>query len=222
MNTGSKLLAGAMLCALAPLAAADKKTTTHEQAILGQTSTDCSVALPGSGNRPEVPDSSATLRRTPNGVMASVSMPTPLPGTYCYPPVTVSTDPAAGPAVPGHPEAWSLWGIYFNNPEQCMNGQCSAADVLGPNCENAQAGAVALGGHIVGGKVLHISGHLSAGDGPLGALGCAALTNVEGGEIHLAVAPHGMLQPHLMPTMIGVPPGGGPGYWFPSVFYGEN
>jgi hypothetical protein len=213
------LLAGFMLGITGPSASAGG-STQQEGPVLGQTSMNCLQALPGEGTRYEVDDSSATLRRTKNGVTASVSMPTPLPGTYCYPPAAISTDPSAGPAVAGFPEAWSLWGIYFNNPEQCLEGGCSAADVLGSNCENAQAGAVQLGGHITGGRMLHISGHLSKGHGPLGALGCAPLTNIDGAEIHLAVAPHGMLRPDLMPTLIEVPPGGGPGYWFPSVFPG--
>jgi hypothetical protein len=161
------------------------------------------------------------LQRGPNGITASVSMPTPAPGTYCYPPATLAFDPGAGPAVPGHPEAFSLWAIYFNAPENCSDGECGVDDVLVPeNCAEALGGAVPLGGHIVGGPVLHLSGHLSVGDGPLGALGCAPLIDVDGAEVHLAVAPHGLLMPKLMPEMITTPPGGGPGYWFPAEFEG--
>jgi len=191
--------------------------------ILGQTTMDCSTSpFPGGGPRPVVDGATATVFRTPNGITATASMPTPVPGSYCYPPATLAFDPAAGPAVPGFPEAFSFWGIYFNNPDQCLPGGCSALDVLGPNCVNAQAGAVQLGGHIVGGPRLELAGHLSVGHGPLGPLGCAPLTNVEGADIHLAIAPHGMLNPELLPDMIEVPPGGGPGYWFPSVFEGSD
>ena len=186
--------------------------------VLGQTSSDCSMPLPGGGPRPVIDDAAATLIRTATGVTAMLSMPVPMSGTYCYPPATLATNPAAGPAVPGHPEAFSLWGIYFNNPENCLPGGCSAADVLGPNCPNVQAGAINLGGRMASDGTLQLSGHLSVGEGPLGALGCAPLIDSIGSEIHLAVGPHGMLQPDLLPTQIGVPPGGGPGYWFPAIF----
>ena len=184
--------------------------------VLGQTSNDCSMPLPGGGARPVIADSMTTLFRNKNGITAFLSMPTPLTGTYCYPPATLATNPGAGPAVPGHPEVYSLWGIYFNNPEGCLPGGCSAADVLGPNCVNAEGGAVNLAGHVSGGGRLQLSGHLSIGDGPL--LGCAPLTDPFGAEVHIAVGPHGMLVPSLMPGQINLPPGGGPGYWFPTVF----
>lgn len=190
--------------------------------VAGQTSTDCSIVpLPGTGARPTIAGSSARLQRAPNGITASVSMPTPAPGTYCYPPATLAFDPAAGPAVPGFPEAFSFWAIYFNAPENCSDGECGVDDVLNPdNCAEALGGAVALGGHIVGGSQLHLTGHLSVGHGPLGPLGCAPLMDAHGAEVHLAVAPHGLLMPRLLPDLISTPPGGGPGYWFPAVFEG--
>jgi hypothetical protein len=190
--------------------------------LLGQTSMDCSMPLPAEAARPAIDGAETTLMRTSTGIIAMVKLPTPAPGSYCYPPAILAFDPGAGPAVPGHPEAFSLWGIYFNHPENCLNGQCSAADVLGPNCVNVEAGAVKLGGHIEGGDNLNLAGHLSVGDGPLGPLGCAPLLDSLGAEIHLAVAPHGMLIPSLLPDSIGTPPGGGPGYWFPAIFEGVD
>ena len=216
MKTPLILVAAALLL-LAHHTTNAEGTVVQFGEVHGQTSTDCSSVPPG-GARPVVEGASATLRRGPNGVTASVSMPTPQPGSYCYPPATLAFNPAAGPAVPGHPEAFSLWAIYFNAPENCGGGECSVADVLGPNCANAQAGAVQLAGHIVGGPVLHLTGQVSVGDGPLGPLGCASFENTEESEVHLAVAPHGLLMPELLPDLITTPPGGGPGYWFPSIF----
>ena len=184
--------------------------------VLGQTSNDCSVPLPGAGPRAVIDGGSASIIRTMNGFSASISLPTPLSGTYCYPSQTLGGNAAAGPAVPGHPEAFSFWGIYFNSPEGCGAGGCGASDVGGPNCVNAQAGAIKLSGHVTGGGRLHLSGHISTNEDPL--IGCSRLVDVLGAEIHLAIAPHGMLTPSLMPTQIQVPPGGGPGYWFPAVF----
>jgi len=221
MKRWTILLFSALLATSGYHGAVADGVTEQSADVMGQTSTDCSVVpLPFEAERPTIDGASAALQRGPNGITASLSMPTPMSGSYCYPPATLVFDPAAGPAVPGFPEAFSLWGIYFNHPENCSDGVCGVDDVLGPNCPNVQAGAVKLGGHIVGGKLLHLSGHLAAGEGPLGPLGCAPLIDVSGAEVHLAVAPHGMLMPHLLPAMISTPPGGGPGYWFPAVFEG--
>lgn len=210
------VIAAALLLGFGPAAHAEG-VVEQSAAVSGQTSDDCSMPLPPGGPRPVMDDASATVLRTPNGFTASVSMPTPASGTYCYPPANLAFNPAAGPAVPGHPEVFSLWGIYFNNPENCLGEECSVADVLGPNCVNAEAGAVNLAGHVTGNGTLHLSGHVSVGDGPLGPLGCAPFWNVLGSDIHLAVAPHGMLVPELMPAPIQTPPGGGPGYWYASA-----
>jgi hypothetical protein len=220
MNKWMSLSCSLLLTAAGSAAAVADGVTEQTMAVMGQTSTDCSIVpLPFYAERPVIAGSSARLQRGPNGITASVSMPTPEPGTYCYPPATLVFDPAAGPAVPGHPEAFSLWAIYFNEPENCSDGECGVDDVLVPeNCAEALGGAMALGGHIVGGPVLHLSGHLSVGDGPLGPLGCAPLLDADAAEIHLAVAPHGLLRPRLLPDLISTPPGGGPGYWYPAVF----
>jgi len=213
------VLIPSLLLAVAGQQAAAQGVTTQTGPVLGQTSMDCS-SVPGAGDRPVIDGASARLQRTKNGITASFSMPTPVPGSYCYPPATLVLDASAGPAVPGHPEAFSFWAIYFNNPEACLGGECSVADVLGPNCVNVLAGAVKLAGHVVGGPTLHTSGHLSVGEGPLTPFGCAPLLDPQGAEIHLAMAPHGMLRPDLLPDLISTPPGGGPGYWMPSVFEG--
>lgn len=217
-NKLSRVLLSSLLALLVGGSAWSAGAERQEAPLMGQTSDDCAMPLPGSGPRPVIADGTATVIRTKNGISAFVRLPTPMPGTYCYPPATLATDPSAGPAVPGHPEVFSLWGIYFNNPENCLPGGCSAADVLGPNCINAQAGAVKLAGHVTGNGTLQLSGHLSIGSGPLGALGCAPLMDPQGAELHVAVGPHGMLVPSLMPAQISVPPGGGPGYWFPAIF----
>jgi hypothetical protein len=226
MNKHFKKLAVASVVAL-PLSLAFAGGAIEQEAtVLGQTSTDCSqVPLPFFDPRPVIEGASATLLRTPNGISGFVSMDTPVSGGYCYPPMTIAGDASAGPAVPGHPEAFTLWIIYFNEPQNCASGDgddCDVPDVLGENCANAQAGAMKLSGHIKGGGKLNLSGHLSAGDGPLGALGCAPLYNVNGAEVHLAVAPHGMPISSAMPTQIQVPPGGGPGYWYPAIFEAVN
>lgn len=219
MRNWKKMSCGLLLLAAGFGTAVAGGVFNQTEKVMGQTSDDCSMPLPFSGDRPVIEGASARLQRGPNGISASVSMPTPGPGTYCYPPLAVVFDPSAGPAVPGHPEAFSLWAIYFNAPENCSGGECGVDDVLNAdNCAAAQAGAFALGGHVVGGPVLHLSGHISVGDGPLAPFGCAPLMDVDAAEVHLAVAPHGLLVPELMPDLIKTPPGGGPGYWFAMEF----
>ncbi|MEM6818538.1 MAG: hypothetical protein AAF578_07075 [Pseudomonadota bacterium] len=187
-------------------------------ALSTQTFGDCSQPLPFGGERAEIPRSSAKILRLKDGIAAFVRMPTPEPGSYCYPPATLATDPSAGPAVPGAVEAFSLWLIYFNRPDQCLPGGCSARDVLGPNCVNAGAGAIGLGGRATRRARLSLSGYASVGEGPLQGFGCEPLGDTQQAEIHIAIGPHGALREDLLPTQLQVPPGGGPGYWLPKIF----
>jgi hypothetical protein len=70
---------------------------------------------------PVVAQDGATLQRSDSGLSAKLSMPTPEPGTYLYPPAqTKPPAPFTFPAaVPGHPEAYSLWVFVFNYPALC-------------------------------------------------------------------------------------------------------
>lgn len=52
-------------------------------------------------------------RRVAQGLRMSVTMPTPEPGTYIYPP-----NPPG--IVAGHPEVFTLWAFIFNFPELCV------------------------------------------------------------------------------------------------------
>lgn len=189
--------------------------------LSGQTIGDCSMPLPPGGERPLIDRSYAKILRLKDGLAVFVSMPTPEVGSYCYPPATLATDPAAGPAVPGSPEAFSLWLIYFNRPEHCLPGGCSARDVLGPNCANVGAGAIGLGGRVTSRARLSLSGYASVGDMPLAGFGCEPMGATDTAEFHVAVGPHGLVREDLLPTQLLVPPGGGPGYWLPKIFLPE-
>lgn len=155
---------------------------------------------------PVVAEDGATLIRTKNGVTASLKMPTPLPGSYVYPPGN-----AFQPMVyVGHPEVFTGWIFIFNNPAGCSD-PCNGDD-LGDT--PARGGAYNFAGHIVGGSTLNFAGHVSVGEAPFGGV---PLDNPAGAEIHLAVAPHGMVQPDLLPTQITHPIGGPPQWWI-AVF----
>ena len=160
----------------------------------------------------------ATLRRTPDGIQVRLAMPTPEPETYTYP------DPE-GPtaAAPGHPEVFSLWAFVFNHPENCEEGphDCGAADlgvVMESEGENNPSGLAVFGvaGHPVGGSNLTLSGSISTSHEPFAPI-FAPLTNPDGAEVHLAVAPHGGLDPEIMPEQATMP-AGTPDMWWTSVF----
>jgi hypothetical protein len=150
---------------------------------------------------------SAWLMRSDTGVTAKMSIPTPEPGSYNYPPGNVFQPNGA---VPGHPEAFSFWAFVFNHPELC-SGPCDFDD-LGPT--PAQGGVYNVGGHIEGGSTLTLSGRIEVGETPFGGM---ALSQPRTAFVHLAIAPHGQLDPALLPTQI-TKPIGSPDYWWVALF----
>src|SRR5918996_2238609 len=72
---------------------------------------------------PTVAPGGAKILRTADGLSVSLSMPTPVPGSYAYPVGPTATGEA------GHPEAFSLWAFLFFNPEAC-DGDCDAGDLM--------------------------------------------------------------------------------------------
>lgn len=146
---------------------------------------------------PVVAENGATIRRTPNGISMNVSMPTPEPGSYDYPsPSETATDEV------GSPEAFTLWAFVFNEPPAA-------------NWD----GAFFVAGHVVGGPNLNLSGNVSTNTEPFGG---EPLENPGGAEVHLAVAPHGALDPDLMPGQIQTPAGPGPDVWWLALFDPPN
>jgi len=154
---------------------------------------------------PVVSEDGATIIRTNGGVTASLTMPTPLPGSYDFPP---EPQPFQSTFLVGHPEVFTGWMFVFNNPAACSDGVCGGDDV-GENTV-ARGGAYNFAGHVVGGSTLNLAGHISIGSQPFVG---APLDNPMGAEIHLAVAPHGMVQPDLLPAQINTPVGMPPHWW---------
>ena len=143
-------------------------------------------------------------------------MPTPTPGSYAYP-----TGPTAS-GVAGHPEVYSLWVFVFFNPGACAASVCGPGDLM--NNDAVVAGAFNGGGHVVGGPNLHLSGFVNPSSptfgGPKAETIGKALSmgyDLAGAEIHLAVAPHGALDPDLLPASIQTP-AGTPSFWWISLF----
>jgi len=165
---------------------------------------------------PVVAPGGASILRTPNGVAASLVMSTPEPGSYAYP-----TGPT-GSGVAGHPEAFSLWVFIFFNPEECASAICGPGDLM--NNPDVIAGAYNAGGHLEGGSKLTLQGFVNKDSFTFGGpnaerLGQALAMGYDlaDADIHLAVAPHGALDPALLPGSISTPVGT-PAFWWLAIF----
>jgi hypothetical protein len=165
---------------------------------------------------PVVAADGAAILRTPNGVVASLTMSTPAPGSYTYP-----VGPT-GSGVAGHPEAFSLWVFIFYNPEECAGPICGPGDLM--NNPNVIAGAYNAGGHLEGGANLNLQGFVNKGSFTFGGPNAETLGqalsmgfDLADADIHLAVAPHGALDPDLLPGSISTPVGT-PASWWLAIF----
>lgn len=185
----------------------------QEVDVVGQALSGACMAAP----RQVVAIDGASLVRTANGITASVSMPTPEPGTYCYPPANPFQSIAP---VPGTPEVFTGWFFFFNDPENCaVPHACVPPPPGGPapnDFTRARGGVYNFAGHAIsGGGMLNLVGHIETGekqfDGPF------ALENPAGAEVHLAIAPHGVVIPELLPDQINTPVGSPP-YWWVGLF----
>ncbi len=141
------------------------------------------------------------LTRQPNGITIRVSVPVPEPNSYVYPPEI--------PTPSASPEVFSGWAIVFNNPDECAGGpgNCGGPDLFNPDVE---AGIYNFAGHPAGaGGKLVLTGHVQVGQpagGPPGST-MAPLSNPGGAEVHVAIAPHGLLDPAQMPAQTTTPAG---------------
>jgi hypothetical protein len=193
-------------CAAALLLPALVAENTYAKGAVRQT---VDVRGQGIGGDVVSPDG-AKIIRTKNGVTVSINMPTPMSQTYNYPPETF----------PGVPEVFTGWLFFFNKPEKCaMPHQCSPPPPMtpGPNdFSEGEGGVYNFAGHATSGRgSLNMVGHISVGETPFGD-GPIALDNPTGAEIHLAVAPHGLLIPELMPQQMNTPIGN-PSYWWVAL-----
>lgn len=144
----------------------------------------------------------ATLTRLPNGLNVKTTIPTPESGTYVYP----------DGAVAGAPEVFTAWAFVFNYPDQC-DGPCDGNDI---GDTAAQGGVYNVAGHVNSGSTLTMSGHISTGAASFAG---APLQSPGTAEVHVAVAPHGQLDPSQMPAQISTPIGS-PfcGCWWVAIF----
>lgn len=160
------------------------------------------------GQGPEGPvlaEDGATLRRTRNGLSMTLSMPTPEPGSYTYP-----SGPPGGAWTDeeGPPEVFTLWCFVFDPDQPAFDP---------PDAE--WTGVFGVVGHVVGGSTLTLSGGVSTNTEPFAG---ENLENPGEAEVHLAVAPHGALDPELLPEALNTPTGPGPDIWWLALFDPPN
>ncbi len=146
---------------------------------------------------PTVAEDGGTLRRRNNGIQTKIKMPTPEPETYDYP--NPDEHPTAAP--PGHPEGFTLWVFVFDDEQGGYDGNPWSTVFFGA-------------GHMVGGSNLTLSGNASTSHEPVAGF---PMENPLDVEVHLAVAPHGGLNPEIMPEQIQTP-AGGPSMWWFAIF----
>ena len=163
---------------------------------IGQSNTE-TLDLVGQGFPSDNVVGTAELTRLPSGLHVKVTMQTPEPGSYLYP---------EGAPDEGGPEAFSLWVFVFADPSLCSDGSCSG----GADVAASGGGVFNVAGHISGGGTMVLSGHISEKSEPFDL---NHLTNADTAEVHVAVAPHGTLDPSQMPAQITTPSGGLPNWW---------
>lgn len=162
----------------------------------------------------------AKINRGASGISASVTMPTPEPGTYMYP-NSAMWPTSSGEA--GHPEAFSLWVFLFFNPEECaVPSSCGPADLI--TDPDVVAGAFNAGGHLAAGPTLTISGRVTEGTPSFGGPNAETIGealamghSIADAEVHIAVAPHGGLAPELLPEQLTTPVGT-PAFWWLALY----
>lgn len=189
-----------LLGALAPASASNKAQREPAEDVFDQ------GQAPGGDVYAE---DAATLRRTSNGIQFQLRMPTPEPGSYAYPGPN-PFQPEGATFVDGTPEAYSLWVFVFNFPDQC-SGPCDRDDI---GDTPAMGGVFSGGGHLVGGSTLTLAGQVSVSHEPFDG---SPLVAPRTAQVHLSVAPHGALQPQVLPEQISRPIGN-PGFWWTAIF----
>jgi hypothetical protein len=191
-------------------------STAFADGVVKQTSNVVGQALqPGTctmAARATVSVDGASLIRTSGGITGSVTMPTPAPGSYCYPPANGFQTVAP---TPGTPEVFTGWFFFFNHPEKCAKPHACVPPPPGAPAPNdfadASGGVYNFSGHAVsGGGTLNLIGHIEVGEPSFGG---NVLMNPMGAEVHLAIAPHGVLVPALLPDQINTPVGSPPFWW---------
>ncbi len=170
------------------------------------------------GEEPTLRAEEALLTRYEDRLVFEIRMDTPDPGTYIYP----DEVPEARKAPP---EVFTAWAFVFNNPEHCVGDVdwdwCAGEDFT----EAVQAGVYGVAGHVssidhegasfildraTDGQMI-LRGEITIGDPPWPDLPPGEttypLSNPLEAEVHVAIAPHGQIDPATIATELYSPAG---------------
>lgn len=138
----------------------------------------------------------------------SLGAPVPIPGgraTLTSRDKGVSFVLKTADLVPGN--AYTVWWVKIDAPQNCASIPCSGGDVLG-NVEGVLSNVAYGAGHVAGGTgKATFAGAFSAGPLPGGWFD-NDFTNPRGAEIHLVVMDHGPALPGLLSNQISTLRGG--------------
>ncbi len=168
--------------------------------------------IQGQGGEGVTQRNGARLIRSDHAIEVRWRLRTPAPGSYDYP-TADSVPPGAPPhpeVVPGHPEVFTLWAFVFDHPDQCTE-PCDFDDI---GDTPARGSIYQLDGTVAEGRRIHMSGKIRLGQAPAVGLG---MSNPEGAEVHVAMAPHGMASGDELGRQLNGAIGGPP-QWFPAIF----
>ena len=170
------------------------------------------------------------LTRHEDRIEFEIRMDTPDPGTYIYPD-TVEPERMAPP------EVFTAWAFVFNYPEHCEASDsedlCGATDFS----DEVQGGVYGIAGHVTsidheggsfildrgtGGEMV-LRGEIAVGDRQWPELPPEEITyplsNPLGAEVHVAIAPHGQVDPATVAEELYSPAGNpGCGCWWVAFF----
>lgn len=160
----------------------------------------------------------ATLERRADGVTGRALFPVPEPGSYDYPtgdqnPEWAEPHPAVSVGSAEEPEAFTMWIVIFNYPDECTDDSCGADD-FGDEAP-ARGGVFQADGRIVEGDSLDMAATIRLGEVPMHG---SEFENPLGAEIHFAIAPHGkaLQGADLWRQLNG--PLGNPSLWWSAAF----
>jgi hypothetical protein len=170
------------------------------------------------GAEPTLRAEESLLTRYEDRLVFEIHMDTPAPGSYVYPESVPESRKAA-------PEIFTAWVFVFNHPEFCVGAEdwdnCGAND-FGPE---VRAGVYGLAGHLssidheggafvldreTDGQIV-LRGEIAVGDPQRPDLppdgSTYPLENPLGAEVHVAIAPHGQVDPTTINSELYDPAG---------------
>ena len=169
-------------------------------------------------SEPALATDGARLERRADGLVATMDVPTPEPGSYEYPTGDMvqpwaSPHPPVSPGATNAPEVFTVWLIVFNDPAACTNDSCDVDDLTAD--ADARGGVYQLDGRIADDTRMSFVGNIRVGQQPETG---SPLDNPTGADVHLAIAPHGRTLPGTDGWRQLNGPVGNPTLWWTTEF----